>query len=509
MKKNLFAWAVACMLAAGEAGAQNPIMQTRYTADPAACVYGDTLYLYTSVDNEEGEGYQKTIWQLYTTTDMVNWTDCGTVASLADFSWAGDNGAWAPHVVPRDGKWYMYAPIHMRGIGVLVGQSPCGPWRDPLQRALINHDIRDIDPTVFIDDDGQAYLYWGNNGLWYVKLTRSMVDYNGEIMEIPLTEETVGGYEEKYKDENGEEQTRLVGVDKYEEGPWAYKRGEKYYLVYAAGGIPEHLSYSMSDSPTGPWKYQGRIMDSPDGSFTTHPSVVDFKGRSYIFYHNGKLKGGSGFRRSVCVEQFEYNADGTIPHIPMTKKGVSEPVAHVSPYARQEAEMIALSVGVRTAQDESRGVYLDSLDMGDYVKVKAVDFGEEGARSVRLCVRQRENDGFIQVCIDSQSNVVATVDVSGVQDWVELAADLNEVVTGVHDIYFRFRATDTEKRNELMQFDYWYFLPQTVSGVESREAVTGSRDGVSGPYDLSGRRIAQPGRGIYIKGGKKYVGQPF
>ena len=119
---------------------------------------------------------------------------------------------------------------------------------------------------------GRLTLYWGNNGLWYVKLTRSMVDYNGEIMEIPLTEETVGGYEEKYKDENGEEQTRLVGVDKYEEGPWAYKRGEKYYLVYAAGGIPEHLSYSMSDSPTGPWKYQGRIMDSPDGVLRpTHP----------------------------------------------------------------------------------------------------------------------------------------------------------------------------------------------------------------------------------------------
>lgn len=133
-----------------------------------------------------------------------------------------------------------------------VGETPCALGRDPLGRALINHDIRDIDPTAFVDDDGQAYLYWGNNGLWYVKLTRSMVDYNGEITEIPLTEETVGGYEEKYKDENGEEQTRLVGVDKYEEGPWVYKRREKYYLVYAAGGIPEHLSYSMSDSPTGP-----------------------------------------------------------------------------------------------------------------------------------------------------------------------------------------------------------------------------------------------------------------
>ena len=92
---------------------------------------------------------------------MVNWTDCGTVASLADFSWAGDNGAWAPHGFRVTGNGTCMPPIHMRGIGVLVGQSPCGPWRDPLQRALINHDIRDIDPTVFIDDDGQAYFVLG------------------------------------------------------------------------------------------------------------------------------------------------------------------------------------------------------------------------------------------------------------------------------------------------------------------------------------------------------------
>lgn len=496
------------MLATVGAGAQNPIIQTRYTADPAACVYGDTLYLYTSVDNEEGEGYQKTFWQLYTTTDMVNWTDRGTVASLADFNWANDNGAWAPHVIPRNGKWYMYAPLQMLGIGVLVGQSPTGPWRDPLKHALINHDIRDIDPTAFIDDDGQAYLYWGNNGLWYVKLTRNMLDYNGEITEIPLTEETVGGYVETYKDENGNEQERVIGVDNYEEGPWVYKREGKYYLAYAAGGIPEHLSYSMSDSPTGPWKYQGRIMDTPEGSFTTHPAVVDFKGHSYIFYHSGQLKGGSGFRRSVCVEEFEYNADGTIPFIPATKKGVEEAVGKVSPYVRQEAEMIAMSVGVRTAQDGMRGVYLDSLDMGDYVKVKAVDFGEAGARSVRLCARKTVNDGFVQVCIDSQSNVVATVDVAGAQDWTELVADLDETVSGVHDVYFRFRATGTAKRNDLMQFDWWCFSSQTASGVVTVEAEGGNGPAPSGLYDLSGRRIAEPGTGIYIKDGKKYMGRP-
>ena len=283
MKKLLFM----CMAAAltppfVEGFAQNPIIQTRFTADPAPYVLGDTCYLYTSVDNEEGEGYQKTFWQLYTSTDMVNWTDRGTVASLADFSWAGDNGAWAPHAISRSGKWFLYVPIQLRGIGVLMGNSPTGPWRDVRKGPLINQDIRDIDPTVFIDKDEQAYLYWGNNGLWYARLSRNMMAINGDYVEIPRTVESVGGYEETYVDENGQEQTRLVGTDKYEEGPWVYERNGKYYLIYAAGGIPEHLSYSMSDSPTGPWKYCGQIMDPPEGSFTTHPGIVDFKGRSFI-----------------------------------------------------------------------------------------------------------------------------------------------------------------------------------------------------------------------------------
>ena len=108
MKSNILTMAAAiCMLAAMEGKAQNPIIQTRYTSDPAPVVHGDTLYLYTGIDNEDGEGYQKTFWQLYTTTDMVNWTDRGKVASLEDFNWAGDNGAWASQVIERNDKWYM------------------------------------------------------------------------------------------------------------------------------------------------------------------------------------------------------------------------------------------------------------------------------------------------------------------------------------------------------------------------------------------------------------------
>ena len=121
--------------------AQNPIIQTRYTSDPAAVVVGDTVYLFTSHDNGVREGFDMTEWMLYKSADMVNWTDCGAIASLKNFGpWANtaDNGAWAAQAIQRDNRWYMYCPIQMRGIGMLTATSPRGPWTDPLKKALIN-----------------------------------------------------------------------------------------------------------------------------------------------------------------------------------------------------------------------------------------------------------------------------------------------------------------------------------------------------------------------------------
>ena len=149
-----------------------PIIQTKYTADPAPYVHGDTVYLYTTHDEDDAEGFKMRDWLLYTSTDMVNWQDHGAVASLRDFKWyKGDNGAWAECVVERNGKWYMYCPIHGHGIGVLVADSPDGPFVDPLGKPLVwqKENWYDIDPTVFIDDDGQAYMYWGNPNLYCIK----------------------------------------------------------------------------------------------------------------------------------------------------------------------------------------------------------------------------------------------------------------------------------------------------------------------------------------------------
>lgn len=165
-----------------------PIIQTKYTADPSPMLHNDTIFLYTSHDESDAEGFKMYDWLLYTTTDMVNWQDRGAVASLDNFKWHdGKNGAWAQQVVERNGKYYMYCPIHGHGIGVLTADSPYGPFTDPIGKPLVwqKEHWYDIDPTVFIDDDGQAYMYWGNPNLYCVKLNEDMISYSGEILFFP------------------------------------------------------------------------------------------------------------------------------------------------------------------------------------------------------------------------------------------------------------------------------------------------------------------------------------
>lgn len=173
MITTCFAWLVTASLA------DNPIVQTNFTADPAPMAYKDRVYLYTSHDDDviEANFYTMRNYQCYSSADMVNWTDHGMLASLKDFSWITvNNGAWAPQCVERDGKFYLYIPIQGKGMGVLVADSPTGPFKDPIGKALFNRGTwNDIDPMVFVDSDGQAYLYWGNGTLWYVKLNKDMI----------------------------------------------------------------------------------------------------------------------------------------------------------------------------------------------------------------------------------------------------------------------------------------------------------------------------------------------
>lgn len=430
--------------------ARNPIIQTIYTSDPAPMVYNDTVYVYTGHDEDGSTWFTMNDWRCFSSTDMVNWTDHGSPLSYKEFSWSrGD--AWAGQCIERNGKFYFYVPINKIGghmaVGVAVSDCPTGPFKDALGHPLVETGTGDIDPTVYIDDDGQAYLYWGNPHLWYVKLNEDMISYDETvgIVQVPLTEESFG------KRDGNPERTTL-----YEEGPWFYKRNELYYMVYAASGIPENIAYSTSTSPTGPWIYRGVIMPTEGGSFTNHPGLVDFKGNSYFFYHNGALPGGGGFTRSVCVEQFEYNEDGTFPVIHMTTEGVA-PVGCLNPYIRNEAETIAWEYGIKTEPCSQGGMNVCNIDDGDYIKVCNVDFGETGAGSFQACVSSNTNGGYIELMLDSpEGQVIGKLNVTCTGSWDKWETLTTEIsgAVDVHDLYFVFRG---ESSDDLFKMDYWLF----------------------------------------------------
>ncbi|RJE74524.1 glycoside hydrolase family 43 protein [Reichenbachiella sp. MSK19-1] len=430
--------------------AQNPIIQTNYTADPAPMVYNGKVYLYTSHDEDNSTWFTMDDWRLYTSEDMVNWTDHGAVLDYTAFDWAKMN-AWAPAAIERNGKFYMYVPITtrsgMNGIGVAVADSPYGPFRDPLGKPMISERMADIDPAVFIDDDGQAYLYWGNPVCYYVKLNEDMISYEGEIAQFPNTIESFG--------KRSKEDPRRPTT--YEEGPWMYKRGNLYYLIFAAGPISEHIGYSTSNNPTGSWEYQGVVMPTQGAAFTNHPAVIDFKGKTYFFYHNGALPGGGGFTRSVCVEEMKFKKNGDIIQMDMTK-GVEEALSTINPYMKNEAETMAWSEGVKSYTNDVVGVFITAKKNEAYTKVRNVDFRKEGAGRFTARVGTTHNGGVtMEVRLDAlDGKLIGEIEVSmtgGDDRWALRSLDVKEV-NGKHDLYFVFKG---KASSDIMFFDYWMF----------------------------------------------------
>jgi beta-xylosidase len=293
----------------------NPLVRDNYTADPAPMVASDgRLYMFCGHDEcfEDRPGYEGmygfniTEWLCYSTEDMVTWVDHGSIMKPTDFSWAIGE-AWASQVVEgRDGKYYFYVSTqcgdpNCKAIGVAVADRPEGPYTDAIGRPLILDSMtdngargwwNDIDPTVMIEEDGTPWMSWGNGTCFLVKLNKNMIELDGEIQVLPM--------------------------ENYVEGPWIYKRDGHYYNVYASMGTMggETISYAMAENIEGPWTFMGEVTGQAKDSFTIHPGVVDYKGKSYLFYHNSTISidgyGPATGRRSVCFAEMQYNADGTI-----------------------------------------------------------------------------------------------------------------------------------------------------------------------------------------------------
>jgi len=313
---RLITAAFAALLSITPLHAANPAITDIFTADPAAIVHKDTVYLYAGQDeapNDKHQGYVMNRWVCYSSKDMVNWTSHGSPLKPKDFSWVKSD-AWASQVIERDGKFYWYVAvehgsIHGKAVGVAVSDSPTGPFKDARGSALVTNDMTkaakiswdDIDPSVMIDAGGQAWLFWGNQKCYYAKLKANMTELDGPI--------------------------EIADLQNFTEAPWIHQRKDIYYLSYASG-FPERIAYSTAPKITGPWTCKGILAEVAGNSNTIHQAVLDFKGATYFIYHNGAMQspnGGSSFRRSVCIDHLYYNPDGTMKRVVQSTEGVSLP----------------------------------------------------------------------------------------------------------------------------------------------------------------------------------------
>jgi beta-xylosidase len=317
MRKILAVALALCVVNVSNSFAQNPLNfgNNIRTADPSGHVWGDgKMYLYTSHDEECQEDFHMKDWYAFSSSDLVNWKTHGPILKISDLTWA-DNFAWAPDAAYKNGKYYLIFPAgtgfkdrvnpekstKWMGLGVAVSDSPTGPFKDAIGKPLWTTPYAN-DPSLFIDDDGKAYLYFHGLKADYqvAEMADDLLSLKGGLQKMDM-----GGYEPKM------------------EGPWVFKRNGIYYFT-----MPENnrvLSYYTSKSPKGPWKYRGVIMEEEHGN--NHHSIVEYQGQWILFYHrwldtpetNCKKK-----QRNVAAEYLNFNADGSIQKVKRTTEGVSD-----------------------------------------------------------------------------------------------------------------------------------------------------------------------------------------
>src|SRR6187551_644826 len=294
---------------------QNPIIRNQYSADPTARVFGDRVYVFPSHDILATEGKGRLGWfcmedyHVFSSANLTDWTDHGVIVTQNKAPWVRPDSysMWAPDCIERNGKYYFYFPTaakdtiaHGRGftIGVAVADKPEGPF---IPEVTPIKGVRGIDPNVFIDKDGQAYLYWSAGNIYGAKLKANMLELDSEVKTL------------------GELPTKGL-----KEGPYLFERNGIYYLTYPhVENKIERLEYATGDNPLGPFKVAGVIMDeSPSGCWTNHHSILEFKKEWILFYHHNDLSPQFDKARSIRADYLHFNPDGSIQKVIPTLRGI-------------------------------------------------------------------------------------------------------------------------------------------------------------------------------------------
>lgn len=412
---------------------QNPISpQGVYIADPSARVMPDgKLYVYGSND-ESRQYYCSNTHHVLSSSDMTTWEikkDIFMSKGVNDKVSYSDCLLYAPDCIEKEGKYYMYYCMSDGSEGVSSAKYPYGPFGKGKKLPASG-----IDPAVFIDDDGQAYYYWGQINAKAARLTKDMSNINvSSIKENIVTEKE----------------------HRFHEGSWVFKRKGIYYYVYTAinkMGEATSIDYSTSTSPLGPFKYGGTIIDNTGCdpcSWNNHGSVVEYKGEWYVFYHRSTH--ASNMMRKACVERISFAPDGSIPQVEMTSQGAGEPLDGFKTIDACRACL--LSGKIRITQSGPNKEELSRIEHYNSAIYKYIRF-ERAPTNVTIKVAP-QNGGKVQFFTDSHIPL-ATINVpSGDgKTYKEFSAKVNGLVQGTTLIKVRFYGNEDK---DLMKFDSFRF----------------------------------------------------
>ncbi len=458
--------------------ADYPLFWQRYTADPWGIEYNGRLYLYCSHDTyspDRGYGYYMNDITCISTDDLKNWTDHGEVFRAADSKW-GATMTWAPCVVERDGKFYLYyGDANGGGIGVAVSDSPTGPFADNNDKPVVGLDTPGVltdkkdkeikrevgakgalpgsenwgmwcfDPSVLVDDDGQAYLYFGGahpDNSRIIKLKSNLTEAGG----MAVKPNTPGFFE----------------------ASCVHKHNGEYYYSYSGHyyNIPCNIEYVVSDKPMSGFSNPGIVMTNPPANdgFNHHQSIFTYKGEWYMAYHNRQVayennetdKPSREYMRSVCLDRLYHNADGTIRPVIATRDGLPQ-LKWIDAFANNEAETMAKGWKIQTAAtgDGGRAVFPQADNA--YIKVRGVDFGDAGAAKFSATVAcTNPGGGSIELRLENPEGLllgVLPVTATGSRDqWQTFSAAVN-AQPGIYDLYLVLRGN---KSGSLL-IDNWTF----------------------------------------------------
>lgn len=418
---------------------QNPIVPPGvYIADPSAHVWQDgKLYIYGSLD-ESTEYYCSWHHDVLETIDLKNWKISENVfASKGDNDQVSYSDAllFAPDVMFKNGTYYMYycMPDRNAAEGVATSKSPTGPFVNGQKMQL--KGIEEIDPCVFIDDDGQAYYIWGQFQAKIAKLKSNMT-------EIDSTTIVTGFVNEK---------------DHYfHEGGYMVKRDGIYYFIYAdmsRSNRPTSIGYATGKSPMGPFKYGGVIVDNSHcdpSTWNNHGSIVEFKGQWYVFYHRSTHN--SFMMRKACVEPISFNEDGSIKEVEMTSQGAGPAL---NAFDKIDAERACLLFGnVRIQLFEKNNEELGEIKKDDSAGYKYIDFGD-GAENVEFRVKPLKNGGAVSIHLDQPwGKQIGWINIPAGEsaDW-KTVTDKIEKTSGIHAVWLKFHGEE----KDLFELDYFRF----------------------------------------------------